>query len=76
MLGDMLCACVTDFGRSGYDHLPLVEFSYNNSYHASIGMLSYEALYGRKCRTPVCWEEVGQKEIGIKEMVKENAEKF
>jgi hypothetical protein len=72
----MLCACVMEFGVSWDDHLPLVEFSYNNSYHASIGMPPYEALYGRKCRTPFCWGELGQKEIGSKQMVKETAEKF
>jgi transposase InsO family protein len=75
-LEDMLCACVIDFGGSWDNHLPLVEFSYNNRYHASIGMPPYETFYGRKCRTLVCWGEVGQKEIGIKEMVKETAEKF
>jgi hypothetical protein len=63
-LNDMLHACVIDFDGSWDDHLPLVEFSYNNSYHASIGMPPYEANYGRKCRTPVCWGEIGQKEIG------------
>ncbi|GKF31538.1 putative reverse transcriptase domain-containing protein [Tanacetum coccineum] len=53
MLEDMLRACVIDFG-SGWDrHLPLVEFSYNNSYHASIKAAPYEALYGRKCRSPI-----------------------
>ncbi|GJS05190.1 reverse transcriptase domain-containing protein [Tanacetum coccineum] len=51
---DMLRACVIDF-RKGWDkHLPLVEFSYNNSYHASIKEAPFEALYGRKCRSPVC----------------------
>jgi hypothetical protein len=75
-LENMLCACVIDFGGSWDDHLPLIEVSYNNSYHASIGMPPYEALYGRRCRTPVCWGEVGQKEMGSKEMVRETAEKF
>jgi hypothetical protein len=75
-LEDMLRACVIDFGDSWDDHLPLVEFSYNNSYHASIGMPRYEALYGRNFRTPTCYGEVGQKEIGSKEMVKETVEKF
>ncbi|KAI3775824.1 hypothetical protein L1987_45578 [Smallanthus sonchifolius] len=64
-LEDMLRACIIDFGGSWDSHLPLVEFSYNNSYHASIGMPPYEMLYGRKCRTPICWGEVGQKELGI-----------
>ncbi|XP_028104578.1 uncharacterized protein LOC114300962 [Camellia sinensis] len=44
-------------------HLPLVEFAYNNSYHSSIGMAPYEALYGRPCRSPVCWAEVGDKSL-------------
>ncbi|KAD3067208.1 hypothetical protein E3N88_35088 [Mikania micrantha] len=65
-----------DFGGSWDDHLPLVEFSYNNSYHSSIGMPPYEALYGRRCRTPVCWSEVGQKEMGNKAAVMDMAEKL
>ncbi|GKC49907.1 putative reverse transcriptase domain-containing protein [Tanacetum coccineum] len=48
-----------DFGKGWERHLPLVEFSYNNSYHASIKATPFEALYGRKCRSPVCWAEVG-----------------
>nr|GEZ23220.1 putative reverse transcriptase domain-containing protein [Tanacetum cinerariifolium] len=58
-LEDMLRACVIDFGNSWERHLPLVEFSYNNSYHASIKAAPFEALYGRKCRSPICWAEVG-----------------
>nr|GEV86687.1 putative ribonuclease H-like domain-containing protein [Tanacetum cinerariifolium] len=54
MLEDMLRACAIDFGNSWDRHLPLVEFSYNNSYHASIKATSFKALYGRKCRSPVC----------------------
>ncbi|GKC63715.1 putative reverse transcriptase domain-containing protein [Tanacetum coccineum] len=53
MLEDMLCACVIAFGSSWDRHLPLVEFSYNNSYHASIKAAPYEALYKRKCRSPI-----------------------
>ncbi|GKC50799.1 putative reverse transcriptase domain-containing protein [Tanacetum coccineum] len=56
-LEDMLRACVIDFGKGWDKHLPLVEFSYNNSYHASIKAAPFEALYGRKCRSPVCWAE-------------------
>ncbi|GJR38000.1 putative reverse transcriptase domain-containing protein [Tanacetum coccineum] len=57
---DMLRACVIDF-RNGWDRpLPLVEFSYNNSYHTSIKVAPFEALYSRKCRSPVCWAEVGE----------------
>ncbi|KAI3816518.1 hypothetical protein L1987_16219 [Smallanthus sonchifolius] len=51
---DMLRACVIDFGGNWDNHLPLIEFSYNNSYHSSIKVEPFEALYGRKCRTPVC----------------------
>ena len=58
-LEDMLRACVIDFGKSWDTHLPLVEFSYNNSYHSSIKVAPFEALYGRKCRSPLCWAEVG-----------------
>ncbi|GKB11674.1 putative reverse transcriptase domain-containing protein [Tanacetum coccineum] len=56
-LKDMLRACVIDFGKGWVKHLPLAEFSYNNSYHASIKAAPYETLYGRKCRSPVCWAE-------------------
>nr|GFA02806.1 reverse transcriptase domain-containing protein [Tanacetum cinerariifolium] len=59
-LEDMLRACVIDFGTSWDKHLPLVEFSYNNSYHSSIKAASFEALYRRKCRSPICWNEVGE----------------
>ncbi|GJW06009.1 putative reverse transcriptase domain-containing protein [Tanacetum coccineum] len=58
MLEDMLRACVINFGSSWDRHLPLVEFSYNNSYHISIKAAPYEALYIRKCRSPICWSEV------------------
>ncbi|GKB78062.1 putative reverse transcriptase domain-containing protein, partial [Tanacetum coccineum] len=54
-LEDMLRACVIDFGNGWDRHLPLIEFSYNNSYHTSIKAAPFEALYGRKCRSPVCW---------------------
>nr|GFB04216.1 hypothetical protein T459_32344 [Tanacetum cinerariifolium] len=57
----MLRACVIDFGGSWNQHLPLVEFSYNNSYHASIKAAPFEALYGRKCRSPVGWSEPSEK---------------
>ncbi|GJZ41894.1 putative reverse transcriptase domain-containing protein, partial [Tanacetum coccineum] len=59
-LEDMLRACVIDFRNGWVKHLPLVEFSYNNSYHASIKAAAFKALYGQKCRSPVCWAEVGQ----------------
>ncbi|GKB27983.1 putative reverse transcriptase domain-containing protein [Tanacetum coccineum] len=53
-LKDMLSACVIDFGKGWEKHLPLVEFSYYNSYHASIKAAPFKELYGRKCRSPVC----------------------
>ncbi|GJY65593.1 putative reverse transcriptase domain-containing protein [Tanacetum coccineum] len=56
-LEDMLRVCVVNFGICWVKHLPLVEFSYNNSYHASIKAAPFEALYGRKCCSPVCWAE-------------------
>nr|GFB01343.1 putative reverse transcriptase domain-containing protein [Tanacetum cinerariifolium] len=62
-LEDMLRACAIEFGKGWVNHLPLVEFSYNNSYHASIKAAPFEALYGRKCRSPVCWTEVGEAQI-------------
>ena len=52
-----------EFRGNWENHLPLMEFAYNNSYQASIGMAPYEALYGRKCRTPVCWDEVGERKL-------------
>nr|GEU44896.1 hypothetical protein [Tanacetum cinerariifolium] len=58
-LEDMLYTCVIDFGNGWESHLPLVEFSYNNSYHASIKAAPFEALYGQKCGSPVCWAEDG-----------------
>nr|GEW24515.1 reverse transcriptase domain-containing protein [Tanacetum cinerariifolium] len=62
-LEDMLRTCVIDFGNGWERHLPLVEFSYNNSYHASIKATPFEALYGRKCRSLVCWAEVGDAQL-------------
>nr|GEZ46507.1 putative reverse transcriptase domain-containing protein [Tanacetum cinerariifolium] len=60
---DMLRACAIDFGKGWEKHLPLVEFSYNNSYHASIKAAPFEALYGRKYRSPVCWAEVDDTQL-------------
>ncbi|GJT91412.1 putative reverse transcriptase domain-containing protein [Tanacetum coccineum] len=74
-LEDMLRACVIDFGNGWVRHLPLVEFSYNNSYHASIKAAPFEALYSRKCRSPVCWAEVRQVQLTGPEMVQETTEK-
>ncbi|GKE56215.1 putative reverse transcriptase domain-containing protein, partial [Tanacetum coccineum] len=59
-LEDMLRACVLDFGGSWDVHLPLVKFSYDNSYHSSVRCAPFESLYGRKCRSPIMWAEVGE----------------
>ena len=67
--------CVMDLGGSWDDHLPLVEFSYNNSYHSSIEMAPYEALYGRKCRFPLCWNEIGERELTGLEIIQDALEK-
>ncbi|GJS48043.1 reverse transcriptase domain-containing protein [Tanacetum coccineum] len=75
-LEDMLRACVIDFGNGWDKHLPLVEFSYNNSYHASIKAAPFEALYGRKCRSPVCWAEVGDSQLTGPEIIQETTEKI
>ena len=63
VLEDMLRACVLDLKGSWEEHLPLVEFAYNNSYQVSIQMAPYEALYGRPCRFPICWINVGERSI-------------
>ncbi|KAM1129140.1 hypothetical protein ACFX2B_038496 [Malus domestica] len=60
-LEDMLRSSVLQFGDSWHDCLDLMEFTYNNSYHSSIGMTPFEALYGKSCRTPLCWSEVGER---------------
>nr|GFC05812.1 putative reverse transcriptase domain-containing protein [Tanacetum cinerariifolium] len=61
---------------SWVNHLPLVEFSYNNSYHASIKAAPFEALYGRKCRSPVYWNEVGEFHLTGPEIVQETTKKI
>ncbi|GJZ68640.1 putative reverse transcriptase domain-containing protein [Tanacetum coccineum] len=75
-LEDMLRACVIDFGNGWERHLPLIEFSYNNSYHASIKASPFEALYVRKCRSPVCWAEVGDAQLTGPELIHETTEKI
>nr|GFD08513.1 putative reverse transcriptase domain-containing protein [Tanacetum cinerariifolium] len=75
-LKDMLCACAIDFGKGWVNHLPLVKFSYNNSYHTSIKAAPFEALYGRKCHSPVCWTEVGEAQILGLELIQETTEKI
>ncbi|GJS65897.1 putative reverse transcriptase domain-containing protein [Tanacetum coccineum] len=75
-LKDMLHACVIDFGNSWDRHLPLVEFSYNTSYHISIKVALFEALYRQKCRSPVCWSEVGDSQLTGPELIREMTEKI
>ncbi|GJZ24669.1 putative reverse transcriptase domain-containing protein [Tanacetum coccineum] len=75
-LEDMLRACMIDFGKGWVKHFPLAEFSYNNSYHASIKAAPYEALYGQKCRSPVCWAEVGEAQLTGPELIQETTEKI
>ncbi|KAG7548022.1 Reverse transcriptase domain [Arabidopsis suecica] len=75
-LEDMLRACALDWGGSWEKHLTLVEFAYNNSYQASIGMSPYEALYGRACRTPLCWTPVGERMLFGPKIVDETNEKM
>ena len=72
---DMLRACVLDLKGSWKEHLPLVEFAYNNNYQASIQMAPYEALYGRPCRSLICWTEVGESSITGPDLIRDTSEK-
>ena len=71
ILEDMLRACALDFGGTWEDHLPLAEFSYNNSYQSSLKAAPYEVLYGRKCRSPICWYEPGSSKEFVPDYIKE-----
>ena len=71
---DMLKSCVIDYEGSWDRHIPLVEFVYNNSFQSSIGMTPYEALYGRKCRTPSCWTELREKKVIGPDLIQETEE--
>ena len=75
VLEDMLRAFVLDHKGSWEEHLPLVEFAYNKSYQASIQMAPYEALYGRPCRSPICWTEVGESSITGPDLIRDTSEK-
>lgn len=75
ILEDLLRACILEFGGNWEDHLPLMEFTYNNNYQATIRMALYKALYGRRCRTPVCWEEVGDQSLIGAEIVQMTTKK-
>ncbi|GJX58675.1 putative reverse transcriptase domain-containing protein [Tanacetum coccineum] len=72
----MLRACVIDFGKGWEIHLPLVEFSYNNSYHASIKVAPFEARYGQKCRSPICCAKVRDVQLTGPEIIHETIEKI
>ncbi|GKB81778.1 reverse transcriptase domain-containing protein, partial [Tanacetum coccineum] len=75
-LEDILRACVIYFGGNWDTHLPLVEFSYNNSYHLSVKYAPFEALFGRKCRTPIAWAEVGESKLIGPEIIQETIDKI
>ncbi|GJR37156.1 putative reverse transcriptase domain-containing protein [Tanacetum coccineum] len=72
----MLRAYAIDFVGSWDKYLPLAEFSYNNSYHSSIKMPPYEMMYGRKYRTPICWGEIGQRELASSDVVQQTNKKI
>ena len=74
VLEDMIRGCVLDFPGNWDRYIPLMEFAYNNNYQSSIGMAPYEALYGRRCRTPTCWTEMKEHKIIGPELVKETEE--
>ena len=74
VLEDMLRACIVDFGKNWEKSLPLVEFAYNNSYQASIQMAPFEALYGRRCGTPLCWSELGESKVLGPQLLRETEE--
>ncbi|KAD4586410.1 hypothetical protein E3N88_24011 [Mikania micrantha] len=75
-LEDMLRSCVIDFVGNWDTHLPLIELSYNNSYHTSIGMAYFETLYGHKCRSPICWSEIGEVQITGPDLIQETTNKI
>jgi len=74
-LEDLLRACVLEEGVSWVECLPLIEFTYNNNFHSSIGMAPFEALYGRRCRTSLCWYESGESALLGPDVMQETTEK-
>ncbi|XP_052886924.1 uncharacterized protein LOC128295402 [Gossypium arboreum] len=76
ILKDMLRSYVIEFRGSWEDYLPLAEFAYNNSYQSSIQMEPYKALYGRRCHTPSCWIELGERRVLGPELVSDTEDKF
>ena len=75
VLEDMLRTCVHDLKGGWEEHFPLVEFSYNNNYQSSIQMAPYEALYGRLCRSLICWMEVGEISTKGLDLIRDTSEK-
>ena len=75
VLEDMLRAFVLDHKGSWVEHFSLLEFTYNNSYQESIQMAPYEALYGRPCKSPLCWTEVGESSITVPDLIRDTSEK-
>ena len=75
VLEDMLRACALAHQGSWEEHLPLVEFAYNNSYQESMQMVPYKALYGRPCRSPLCWTKVGESSITGPDLIRDTSEK-
>ena len=75
MLEDMLRSCVIDYEGSWDRHISLDEFVYNNSFQSSIGMAPYKALYGRKCRTPLCWTKLREKKVISPDLIQQTEEK-
>ena len=75
IMEDMLRACILTYGKDWEQSLPYAEFSYNNSYQVSLGMSPFEALYGRKCRTPLMWSEVGERSLVGPALIKEAEER-
>ena len=74
-LEDLLRTCVLDHLGAWDEVLPLIEFTYNNSFHASIGMAPHQALYGRKCRTPLCWYQDGEMVLVGPKLLEQTTEK-
>ena len=74
-LEEMLRACVIEFQDTWDKYIPLIEFAYNNQYHSSIGMAPYEALYGRKCRSPLYWDKEGSGFLEGPEIVQQTVKK-
>ena len=75
ILEDMLRSCAIDYEGSWDRHITLVEFVYNNSFQSSIGMAPYEGLYGRKCRTPLCWTKLSERKVIGPDLIQDTEEK-